>query len=211
MIVGLPLWFTAWPATLGESETLVEEFVPRVLLGFQANERSVLGQPWCPFDAVVAIWNPTLESVDSWVTAADRSFYSDPANVTWRSPVSLLKGASLLELAESASFSLRWDRYRSVDAAVAEQTWRIRLGAGGRPFGPKAQLTVVATDAGKNRTWWFRPGMWVLQLAIFLWLNGRAGLRRWLMSRVSAVRYLERRRLRRKLKRLYEEELGRGS
>ena len=210
LIVGLPLWFAAWPATLEQPETLVEEFVPRVLLGFQAIERSVLRQPWCPFDSVVVIWNPTLESVDAWARAADRSLYSDPANVTWRSPVSLLKGASLLELAESASFNLRWDRYRSVDAAVADQTRRIRLGAGRRPFGPEAQLTVVATDAGNNRKWWFRPGMWVIQLALFLWLNGRAGLRRWLMSRVSPGRCLERIRLRRKLKRLYEGELGRG-
>ena len=40
LIIGLPLWFAAWPATIAETATLLEEFVPRVLLGFQAIERS---------------------------------------------------------------------------------------------------------------------------------------------------------------------------
>ena len=211
LIVGLPLWFAAWPETIEDPKTLVGEFVPRVLLGFQAIKRSVLRQPWCPFDSVVVIWNPTLESVDSWAKAADRSFYSDPANVTWCSPVSMLRASSLLQLAESASFKLRWDRYRSVDAAVADQTRRIRFGAGQRPFGSKAQLTVGATDVGKNRRWRFRRSIWLLQLAIFLRLHGSAGLRRWFVSRVSPARYLQRRRVRRKLKRLYEGELEGGS
>ena len=52
LIVGLPLWFAAWPQTLKEPTALIDEFAPRVLLGFQAIERNVLRQPWCPFDSV---------------------------------------------------------------------------------------------------------------------------------------------------------------
>ena len=211
LIVGLPLWFAAWPATFAEPATLVNEFVPRVLLGLQSIEQSVLRRSWCPFDSVVVIWNPTLESVDSWAKAADRRFYSDPASVSWRSPVSLLKGAALFDFAETANFKLRWDRYPSVDAAVAHQMRRIRFGSRRRPFGPKAQLEVEPMKTGKGGTWrlWF--DVWLLQLGIFLWLNGRAGFRRWFAGRMSPVRFFERRRVRRKLKRLYEGEPEGGS
>ena len=210
LVVGLPLWFAAWPETLTEPTTLIDEFIPRVLLGFQAIERNVLRQPWCPFDSVVVIWNPTLESIDSWAKAADSAFYSDPANVLWRSPVSLLKVSSLAELGESMNFTVRWDRYPSVDAAVANQVRRIQFGRGPRPFGVKAKLRIVPMKTGKGRKGWrFRIRVWLLQLLIFVWLNGLGGVRRWLVSRMSPAEFLGRWKMRRELKRLYGEGPGR--
>ena len=210
LLVGLPLWFAAWPETLTEPERLVEEFVPRVLLGFQEIERSVLRQSWCPFDSVVVIWNPTLESVNSWAVVADGDFYANPANVAWRSPVSFLKASSLAELGKGMRYTVRWDRYASVDAAVANQMRRIRFGREARPFGPKAQLKVVPTTSGDWNGWRFRVRLWLLQLLVFVGLNGWTGLRKWVVSRLSPGGYLTRRKMRRRLKRLYGERPGRG-
>ena len=209
LIVGLPLWFAAWPETLTEPATLIDKFVPRVLLGFQAIGRNVLRQPWCPFDSVVVIWNPTLESVDSWAKAADSAFYSDPANVTWRSPVSLLKASSLVELGKSMNFTVRWDRYPSVDAAIADQMRRFRFGRGAQPFGVKAKFRVVPMKTGIGRKGWrFRIRVWLLQLLFFVGLNGLGGLRRWIVSRVSPAEFVGRWKMRRELKHLYGEGPG---
>ena len=66
-------------------------FVTRLAFGLETIERSVLRKNWCPFDTVVVLWNPTLESVDSWVKVADPNFYADPAAQRWQTPISLWK------------------------------------------------------------------------------------------------------------------------
>ena len=214
LIVGLPLWFAVVPTAPMEPSSVVDDFASRLLLGLQAIERTVLRREWCPFDSVVVLWNPTLESIDSWAKAADHAFYSNPANVTWHKPISILRVHSLSEAvnqtakdldepAPQSRFHVRWDRYSSVDAVVADQRRRFRRRHEPRPFGPKAQLQIVRMESRtgpRNRV--FRLGLWLIQLRIFLWLHGRHGLRLWLRKRTSPIQIYTRWRIRKRLKEL---------
>ena len=122
-----------------------------------------------------------------------------------------LKVSSLAELGKSMNFTVRWDRYPSVDAAVANQMRRIRFGRGPRPFGVKAKLRILSMKTGKGPEGWrFGIRVWLLQLLIFVWLNTWGGLWRWLVNRISPAELLGRWKMRRELKRLYGEGPGRS-
>ena len=120
-----------------------------------------------------------------------------------------MKMSALAEIGRRRELFLRWDRFGSVDEALASQMRCIRVGRGPRPFGEKAHLKVLPMKMGPGSSAlrvWSRVGL--LQLSVFIWLNGLAGLRRWVMVRKSPVGFVKRWRLRRKLKRLYGEVPG---
>ena len=99
LIVGLPLWFYVLPPTPTDPSAVLADFFCRLGLGFEAIQHSVLRTNWCPFDSVVVLWNPTLESADAWAKRADCGFYSDPANVTWKEPLSASMMPALVKVA----------------------------------------------------------------------------------------------------------------
>ena len=91
LIVGLPLWFATFPLDPSNPSTVLSDFVTRLGLGLKSIEHSVLRANWCPFDSVVVLWNPTLESIDAWAKVANPHFYSDPVNLRLQTPVSWWK------------------------------------------------------------------------------------------------------------------------
>ena len=132
LIVGLPLWFAALPSNPTTSSMVLTDFAPRLLLGLKEIENSVLRASWCPFDSVVVLWNPMLDSIDAWLKAADIDFYLDPANLNWKTPISHLKLYSYLKKHNLPTPDLlkhhaRWDRYSSLDAMLADQRRWLRL------------------------------------------------------------------------------------
>ena len=215
LIVGLPLWFSVLPSVPRNPSSALDDFVTRLLLGLDAIQRSVLRANWCPFDSVVVLWNPTLESIDSWARAADHDFYSDPANVTWRTPISCSQAYSWLGAVDRKfgklnfplspfRFQVRWDRYASLDAALADQRRRIRFPGAPRPFGPKSGLEIDCIESENVlQACSFRISSWLFQLWLFVRLHGWHGLRHRILVRLSPVRVYAHWRSRNRLRKLY--------
>lgn len=123
LIVGLPLWFATLPSDPTTPFIVLTDFVPRLLLGLDKIKSSFLSKNWCPFDSVVILWNPTLESIDEWTKVAAPNFYSDPANISWQTPISFLEFSSLVKECPPSSItcSVRYDRYSSLDVMLSDQ------------------------------------------------------------------------------------------
>ncbi|MYB56030.1 MAG: hypothetical protein F4X51_06545 [Gemmatimonadetes bacterium] len=222
LIVGLPLWFSVLPPTPTDPSAVLDDFVCRLGLGFEAIQRSVLRTNWCPFDSIVVLWNPTLESADSWAKRADYGLYSDPANVTWQKPISASKMPVLAKIAyegdkehdlpvPSMKFHFRWDRYASIDAMLADHHKRFRLLNRTRPLGPKSPLKVThLKDSTIRQKLLLRLKIWLLQVRMFIFLQGWRGLRRWIFARISPARiydrYWHRWRIRNQLRKQYARE-----
>lgn len=217
LIVGLPLWFSVLPSVPGNPSSALDDFVTRLHLGLEAIQRSVLRTNWCPFDSVVVLWSPTLESIDSWARAADHDFYSDPANVAWRTPISLSQAYSWLGTVDRkfgkldfplapVRFHVRWDRYASLNAALADQRRRIRFPGAPRPFGPKSGLEIDCVESENVlQACSFRISSWLFQLLLFVRLHGWHGLRHRILVRLSPVRVYAHWRSRNRLRKLYAE------
>ena len=222
LIVGVPLWFYVLPPTPTDPSAALADFYSRLTLGFEAIQRSVLRTNWCPFDSVVVLWNPTLESADSWAKRADYGFYSDPANVTWQEPISASKIPALVKVAyemakehdlpvPSMNFHARWDRYASIDAMLADHHRRFRLLNRTRPLGPKSRLKVThLKDSTIRQKLSFRTIVWLFQAWLFIRLHGWSGLRQWIVARFSPSRIYDRWRKRNQLRKLYAKEAAKS-
>ncbi len=218
LIVGVPLWFSVLPSAPTDPSAALDDFVCRLNLGFEAIQHSVLRTNWCPFDSVVVLWNPTLESADSWAKRADYGFYSEPANVTWQNPISISKIPALAKIAyegakehdltvPSMNFYARWDRYASIDAMLADHHRRFRLLNRTRPLGPKSRLKVThLKDSTIRQKLSFRTIVWLSQAWLFIRLHGWSGLRQWIVARFSPSRIYDRWRKRNQLRKLYAKE-----
>ena len=117
----------------------------RLQLGLDAIKHSVLRASWCPFDSVIVLWNPMLKAIDAWVKAANSGFYLDPANISWKTPISQLKLHSYLKkhnlpAPDSITCHARSDRYSSLDAMLADQRRWLRFPNNPRPLGSKSLL-----------------------------------------------------------------------
>lgn len=126
LIVGLPLWFATFPSDPTHPSTVLKDFVTRLGIGIEKIKNSVLLTSWCPFDSVLILWNPTLESIDEWTKVADFDFYSDPANLRWQTAVSFGGVHSLLRepdlpTPDNITYHFRWDRYPSLDKMLTDQ------------------------------------------------------------------------------------------
>ncbi len=218
LIVGVPLWFSVLPPTPTDPSAILNDFVCRLTLGFEAIQRSVLRANWCPFDSVVVLWKPTLESADSWAKRADNGFYSDPANVTWQKPISASKMPALARIVyegakedelpvSSMKFYARWDRYASIDAVLADHHRRFRLRNRTRPFGPKSRLKVTPLGGRTIRQKLLcRTIVRLFQAWLFIRLHGWKGLRRWISAKFSPSRIYDHWRIRNQLRKLYAQE-----
>ena len=208
LIVGLPMWFATLPSDPTDLSTVLTDFVTRLAHGIKKIEKSILRASWCPFDSVVVLWNPTLESIDEWTQIANLNFYSDPVNLSWKSAGSPFRGflfskAPNLPTPSSVVFPFRWDRYRSLDAMLADQRQWLRLPSNPRPLGPKAYLKVDSSDTGISALR-MDFNIWLLQLLQFVRINGWRGLRRWIASRFSVCRLYSRWLQGRQARKLYQ-------
>ena len=187
LIVGMPLWFATYPSNPTTPSIVLTDFAPRLLLGFEKIKHSVLRTNWCPFDSVVILWNPTLTSIDTWAKVADPDFYSDPANLSWKTPISPLKFYSFfrksnLPTPDHITHNARWDRYSSLDDMLIDQRKWLRFPNNPRPLGPKACLEVTHRENSDNilHTYFYKC---LLQLWLFVRINGWRGFQRWITSR----------------------------
>ena len=206
LIVGLPLWFAMFPSDPADPSTVLSDFVTRLGLGLKAIEHSLLRANWNPFDSVVVLWNPTLESIDSWVRDADPHFYSDPINLSWQTPVAWPNMQSRyrsrnLPNPDTIKNIIRWDRYSSLDSMLADQCRRIRFANNPRPLGPKARVEVHREGLSSTLRMAFYS--WLLQVWLFVRLNGWRGLRRKIFGQISIRRLFTRWRLLRQARKIY--------
>ena len=192
LIVGLPLWFATFPSDPMDPSMALKDFCIRLNLGLEQIKYSVLRANWCPFDSVVILWNPSLESIDEWSKVANPGFYSDPANHSLNSPFSLIKGYSYLKERDllklgSTSMNVSWDRYSSLDAMLDKQLRQFRFFTKHRPLGPKACLEVHESEGVVTS---LRMGfyIWLCKLWLFARMNGWYGLRRWIGTQLSVRR-----------------------
>ena len=199
LIVGLPLWFANYLLGPLDPSSVLTDFTPRLDLAFEEIHHSVLRTNWCPFDSVIVLWNPTLEAIDEWAKVADQDFYSDPANHSLKSPFSLIKGYSYLKkrnlpTPNSVTYHARWDRYSSLDAMLADQRRWLRLPNNPRPLGPKVCLDVWKFKGiiASLRMDFYK---WLLELWVYVLINGWRGLRRRIASRFSPRQLYSRMRL----------------
>ena len=207
LIVGLPLWFATFPSDPTTPSIVLADFVPRLLLGLEKIKRSVLLTNWCPFDSVVILWTPTLESIDEWTKIADPDFYSDPANLSWQTPISLFRGYSFLTTPDlptpaGMTHQVQWDRYTTLDAMLADQHQWFRFPNNPRPLGLKACLEVNDLE-NRDSILRMRFFNWLLQLWLFVRINGWRGLHRWIASRFSVRRLYSRLLLSHQARKLY--------
>ena len=207
LIVGLPLWFAIFPSVPMDPSTVRTDFITRLNLAFEEIQHSVLRTNWCPFDSVIVLWNPTLESIDKWTKVADPNFYSDPANLSWKTPISPLKFYSSfrdlnLPKPYRITHNARWDRYSSLDAMLTDQRRWLRFPNNPRPLGPKACLEVNDSDTDDSvlRMYFNKC---IIQLWLFVCINGWRGLCRWVASRFSVHRLYTRLRKSRQARKLY--------
>lgn len=208
LIVGLPMWFATYPSDPMDPSMVLKDFCTRLGLGLDAIKNSILHTRWCPFDSIVVLWNPTLEAVDKWVKIADPSFYSDPANYSWKTPVSLFGNDSIFRKAGllkpgNIYHKYRWDRYPSLDAMIKDQRRWLRFPGDPRPLGPKACLKVDNSE-GIVTSLRMDFNIWLLQLLRFVRINGWRGLRRWIASRFSVCRLYARWLQGRQARKLYQ-------
>ena len=206
LIVGLPLWFATFSSVPTDSSAVLSDFVTRLGHGLKTIERSVLRADWCPFDSVVMLWNPTLASIDSWTKVADTNFYSDPLNRSWQSLVSWPEVLSLIQsnklpIPETVKHWFRWDRYRSLDAMLAEQSRQIRFANKPRPLGPEARVEVYREGVRSSLRMVFYS--WLIQAWFFVRFNGWRGLRRKIFGQISIRRLFTRWRLIRQTRKIY--------
>ena len=207
LIVGLPIWFATLPADPTDPTTVLIDFATRLNFGIKTIKRSVLRTNWCPFDSVVVLWNPPLESIiDSCTKAPDPNFYSDPANLSWQNPVSWTKAESFFRKLDlltpsSPNCYVQWNRYSSLDAMLADQRRRFRFFNQPRPLGPKACLEVSREDVGTSLR--MTSYTWLFQLWLFVRLHGWRGFRRWVFARFSIPRLYSRLRLSCRKRKLY--------
>ena len=207
LIVGLPLWFATFPSDPTDPSMILKDFFMRLGLGFEAIKHPVLLANWCPFDSIVVLWNPTLETIDEWAKVADPDFYSDPANYSLKSPFSFMKGYSFLKKSDipipnDIRLFARWDKYSSLDAMFADQRRWLRFPNNPRPLGPKACLD-VHKSAGVIETLRTNFHMWILQLLLYVRINGWRGLLRRIASKISVRRLYFRFLQKRKARKLY--------
>ena len=207
LIVGLPLWFATYPSNPMDSSSILTDFTMRLNLAFEEIHHSVLRTNWCPFDSVVILWNPTLEAIDEWVKIADTDFYSDPTNHGLKSPFSLIKGYSYLKKHNLPKPSLikhhvRWDRYSSLSAMLADQRRWLWFSNSPRPLGPKSCLD-VRKSIGVIKSLRTDFYMWVSELWLYVRINGWRGLRQRIASRFSLRRLYSRMRLIYQARKLY--------
>ena len=212
LIVGLPLWFAVFPSAPEDPTGAIRDFGTRVSLGLKAMERSVLRTSWCPFDSVEVLWTPSAEAFNAWAESADASFYNDPANLSLPHPVSLLKLHRILDVVDSAAEKLnapkpefvthiKWNRYGSVDAMLADQFRRVRLFRGPMPMGPKSDFVVSRSEP--HSSWKFDLVAKAFPVWVLIRVHGWQGLRRWILAQFSPGRLYSRWRLRRQAKKLY--------
>ena len=207
LIVGLPLWFATYPSDPTTPSIVLTDFAPRLLLGLEKIKRSVLRTNWCPFDSVVILWNPRPESIDAWLKIADPDFYSDPANLNWGTAISPFRGYSFfreldLPTPDSITHHVRWDRYVSIDAMLTDQRKWLRFPNNPQPLGPKACLEVDDSKKGTStlRMYFYKC---IIQLWLFVRINGWRGLHRWIASRFSVRRLYSRLLLSHQARKLY--------
>ena len=199
LVVGLPLWFPTFTSNPMAPSTVLTDFIMRLNLAFEEIQHSVLRTNWCPFDSVIVLWNPTLEAIDEWVKIADLGSYSDTANQSLKNPLSLasiIKGYSYLKkhnlpIPDCITLHARWDRYRSLNAMLADQRQWLRFPNNPRPLGPKACLDVHKSEGiiASLRTDFY---MWLSELRLYVLINGWRGLRRRIASRFSLRRLYSR-------------------
>ena len=215
LIVGLPLWFATFPSDPTDPSMVLKDFFMSLSLGFEAIKHSVLRTNWCPFDSVIVLWNPTLEAIDDWTKVADQDFYSDPANHSLKNPFSLIKGYSFLKkldipIPNNIKMSRRWDRYSSLDAMLADQRRWLRFPNNPRPLGPKACLDIhelLGLIASLRMDFY----KWLLELWIYVLINGWRGLRRRIASRFSLRRLYSRMHLIDQARKLYRTSFSNNS
>lgn len=192
LIVGLPLWFAGFPAAPDDPGGVLCEFTVRLGVAIDSIRRSVLRKRWCPFDAVCVLWTPTSEALDAWAAGAKTGFYNDPANASFRNPLTPLKLHGVLgelqgysvdgSVPEFVSY-LEWRRYRSVDALVRDQRRWFRLSGQPRPFGPKSEFKAKRLEL--PTPWKAALSLKFLSLLWFVRVHGRRGLRSWVIARLS--------------------------
>ena len=202
LIVGLSLWFATFPADPTDPSMVLKDFFIQLSLGFEVINHPVLRTNWCPFDSVIVLWNPTLAAIDEWAKVADLDFYSDPANHSLKNPLSLsslIKGYFYLKkynlpIPDSITHNARWDRYRSLNAMLADQRRWLRFPNNPRPLGPKACLDIRKSEGiiASLRTDFY---MWLLELRLYIRINGWRGLQRRIVSRFSPRQLYSRMRL----------------
>lgn len=207
LIVGLPLWFAIFPSAPMDLSTVRTDFITRLNLALEEIRHSVLRTNWCPFDSVIVLWNPTLEAIDKWAKVADPNFYSDPVNLSWKTPISPLKLYSFfrdpnLPKPDCITHNVRWDRYSSLDDMLADQRRWLRFPNNPRPLGPKACLQVndSETDDSLLRMYFNKC---IIQLWLFVRINGWRDFCRWIASRFSVHRLYTRLRKSRQARKLY--------
>lgn len=203
LIVGLPIWSATYPSDPTDLSMVLKDFGTRLIMGLDAIEQSILRASWCPFDSIVILWNPTLESVEEWDKIANSDFYSDPANHSWKTPFLLFRKAGLPKSGTTIRWHTRWDRYPSLDAMIKDQRRWLRFPGDPRPLGPKACLKVDNSE-GIVTSLRMDFNIWLLQLLRFVRINGWRGLRRWIASRFSVCRLYSRWLQGRQARKLYQ-------
>ena len=211
LIVGLPLWFASYPSDPTNPSIVLTDFAPRLLLGLEQIKDSILRRNWCPFDSIVVLWNPTLVSIDEWVKVADPDYYLDPANMSWKTPISPLNLYSFLKkhnlpAPDCITGHVRFDRYTSVDAMLSDQRRWLRLPNNPRPLGPKSRLYIKKHSDISSRHLYFYGK--IFQLWLFVKLHGWNGVERWITKKFSIRRLFSRIRLSRQARQLYRSSLS---
>ena len=200
LIVGVPLWFPVLAHDRTDPRRFETDFSARLGIGLRAIRRTILNAKWCPFDSVVVLWCPTREALREWAGAAVDPESFVPRAYEW------LKDWGLIETTSAMDLHLRWDRYRSLEAAVAAHQRRIRWPGMRRPFGPKAQFKIRPEHPQWKAGWCRLLGFAVLFRG-FLRMGGGRDIRRSVNALTRPSWHWKRWKVRRGVMRFYRESV----
>ena len=79
LVIGLPFWFAIAPADPMSGASQSDDFATRVGSGLKLYE-SKLKREDCPFERIVVVWTPSLESIREWHSKAKSVVYEDPVH-----------------------------------------------------------------------------------------------------------------------------------
>ena len=192
LIVGLPLWFATGPLNPIRAENAVDDFTTRVKLGLAGQKRQLRRRD-CPFRRVVVVWDVSLESLREWGTKAKLDIYKDPTAYRKMGPFTVSGGTLFLPLLDmsdapsditghnpptpSYSLDVQADRKNVAEVALP-------------PDADVGQLIECLNDVGRpthGRCSWMSVRFWgmLVRVHAFVRAHGVAGLRHWVVTRLS--------------------------
>lgn len=218
LVVGLPLWFATPPANPYRLENVLDNFYVRLAVGLIIVQRKILNKKNCPFEKIVVVWENTREGLMHWGTTCDQNAYSDPTELSIKNPITFFSAVSVyLEYfsdtgpgnctatlyVQNKAAQKSKKRFKSDQALIPE--WVVAQ----EEMAKKIEATIQ--EISLIRKIKIKAGLLFIQIYLFAKVQGLTGLKKWFYSKFHIARYLQRRLMLRRIKKMYQKSLRKSN